>query len=90
MHGHNRGITIIDVMRELQVEPTPRLSWEVGAAVRDYYEQFYGCLPEKELRPKTNAGGTHCFAVYPESMKPKIIKIIKLHEWESQRQMELF
>ena len=86
----NRGITIIDVMRELRIEPTPELSWSIGAAVRDYFERLYGRLPEKELRTKTSGGGSHCFAIYPQEMKSKIINIIHLHQLESQRQGELF
>jgi hypothetical protein len=29
---NNRGITVIDVFRELGIEPTPELTWAVGAA----------------------------------------------------------
>ena len=86
----NRGLTVIDVMRELRVEPTPDLSWAIGAAVRDAYEQRYGIPPDKALRNKTNGPGTHCFAIYPESMRAEIIKIIQYHQTESQRQGELF
>lgn len=86
----NRGITIIDVMRELRVEPVPELTWSIGAAVRDYYERLHGRAPEKELRTKTCGAGSHCFAIYPQDMRPKIVSIIRLHQLESQRQGELF
>ena len=86
----NRGITVIDVCRELQIEPTPALTWPVGNAVRDLYEQRYGCLPEKDLREKTNGTGSHCFAIYPEGMRNDIERIIRLHDWERQRQGDLF
>jgi hypothetical protein len=86
----NRGITIIDVFRELKIEPTPSLTWAVGAAVRDIYEQRYGCLPEKDLRNKTNGPGSHCFAIYPETMRPTIVRMVAEHDSEAKRQGDLF
>jgi len=86
----NRGITIVDVLHDLRIEPTPTLTWAVGAAVRDLYESRYGCLPEKDLRNKTNGPGTHCFAIYPESMRAEIVQVIHHHQTEAQRQGELF
>jgi hypothetical protein len=83
-------LTVIDVMRDLGLEPTPEVTWPVGAIVRDLYEQRYGCLPEKKLRPKTSGEGTHCFAVYPTSMRPEIEKVIRAHQTEAARQMVLF
>lgn len=84
------GITIVQVCRDLGVEPTPELTWSVGMRVRDLYERRYGALPEKDLRPKTNARGSHCFAVYPEHMRPDIARVIKAHAWERRRQGDLF
>jgi hypothetical protein len=86
----NRGLTVVDVCRDLRIEPTPSLTWAVGAVVRDIYEQRYGCLPEKDLRNKTNGPGTHCFAIYPESMRAEIAAVIRHHQTEAQRQGELF
>lgn len=74
------GITVIDVMRQMGVELDPEITWSVGARVRDIYEQRYGQLPAKALRQKTNAGGTHCLAVYPESMRATIVSIIRTHQ----------
>lgn len=86
----NRGITVIDVMRELRIEPVPELTWAIGAAVRDRYERLHGRLPEKELRTKTSGGGSHCFATYPQDMRTEIANIIRLHQLETQKQGELF
>ena len=83
-------ITVIDVMRELDVEITPDLAWAVGSQVRSLYEQQYGELPQKALRPKTNAGGTHCFAIYPNHMRGDIARIVQLHKVDAARQMKLF
>lgn len=84
------GITIIDVMHAMGIEPTNDLTWSVGNQVRDLYESRYSALPEKDLRTKTNGTGSHCFAVYPETMRADIVKIIKAQHTERQRQGELF
>lgn len=83
------GITVIDVCRELKVEPEPHLTWSIGARVRDWYEMNYGVAPVKRLRPKTTRGGSHCFAVYPHHMWDLIANIIRMHQTEMQRQGEL-
>lgn len=83
-------ITIIDVCRIMGVEPTPELTWAVGAAVRDLWVERHGVLPEKELRPKTAGPGSHCFAIYPETMRDEIENIIAKHHTEAARQMTIF
>jgi hypothetical protein len=90
MNISNRGITVVSVCRDLNIEPTPELTWRVGAIVRDMYLKQYGCLPDKDLRNKTNGQGTHCFAIYPESWREKIAEVIRHHQTEKQRQGELF
>jgi hypothetical protein len=85
-----RSITIIDVCRALRIEPEPRLTWPVGAAVRVLYETRHGALPQKALRTKTSGAGSHCLAVYPESMWGDIERIIRLHDGESRRQGDMF
>jgi hypothetical protein len=80
------GVTVIDVMRELRVELTSGLSWTVGARVREIWLAETGTLPDKVLRPKTNDGGTHCFAVYPDSWRPRIARVIGECETEAARQ----
>ncbi len=83
-------ITVIDVCRRIGIEPTSSLTWAVGAIVRDIYERRYGCLPEKDLRTKTNGPGSHCFAIYPESFASIIECEIRRQDCENQRQYELF
>jgi hypothetical protein len=84
------SITVIDVMREERVDITPSLSWAVGEETRDLWFSIHGELPPKELREKTNGKGTHCFAVYPDAMRPHIVRIIRKHQTEPARQGELF
>lgn len=83
-------ISVMDVFRELKVEPEPKLAWAVGGAVRRIWEERHGSLPEKQLRRKTSGGGSHCFAVYPDSMRAEIVGVIRSHETEAERQTSLF
>lgn len=83
-------ITVPDVLRELRLEPDNRLAWAAGRAARVAWEREYGELPRKELRQKTNGGGSHCFATYPTSWRPKIVAIVRLLQAEPQRQGDLF
>jgi hypothetical protein len=68
--------TIIDTAREMDLELSDRAAWEIGAAARDLYEATYGSPPPKALRPKTNGGGSHCFAIYPDEFQPHIRRLI--------------
>lgn len=70
-------ITVIDVARSMGVELDKSAAWSVGAAVRSLYETEYGRSPAKELRTKTNGGGSHCFAVYPQSYRSTIERAIR-------------
>lgn len=84
------GITIIQVMRAMGVEPEKRLSWAVGIKVRNLWESITGELPPKDLRRKTNdPKGVHCFAIYPEAMRPHIERIVREFETEALREPEL-
>jgi|TARA_R110000764_G_scaffold35122_2_gene78419 hypothetical protein len=83
-------ITIIDRFRALRVEPNKHVTWSVGDAVANKYVDVYGHQPPKVLRPKTNARGSHCFALYPPKWIPIIDRIILAHGVEAQRQGELF
>jgi hypothetical protein len=82
-------ITVIDVCRELDVEPRPDMTWSVGNLMREWYESNVGELPRKELRNKTYGGGSHCFAVYPQAMRQKIASLILAHDIEQSRQGRL-
>jgi hypothetical protein len=82
-------ITVVDVIRSLGIEPEPRLTWSVGNAVRALYESRNGSLPEKDLRGKTSGKGSHCFAIYPKHMKTDIEKIVRSHQVQAARQLNL-
>lgn len=69
-------ITIIDVIKEMGIEPTPELTWTAGPLIRNLYEKKEGRVPEKALRAKTNGGGSHCFAIYPDWMKDTIRVVV--------------
>lgn len=87
---NSKPITVIDVFRDLDLEPIPEDTWAAGNAVRDLYEATTGHLPPKALRPKTNETGSHCFAVYPESWREKIEEIVKLVARRRANQLRLF
>jgi hypothetical protein len=78
-------ITIIDVCRELGLEPEKNAMWDIGAKVRKLYTDKFGELPPKDLRDKTNGPGQHMFAVYPLSMKREIIDVIADHNLRKAR-----
>ena len=84
-------ITVIDVMRSMNVEITPDLSWSVGAAVRERWRMTHDDeLPKKRLRSKTSGGGSHCFAVYPLEWDKIIREIVNSFTTQKQKQGELF
>lgn len=82
-------ITIIDVCREIGVEPEPNMTWSVGARVRDLYEASGGTI-RYALRQKTNGGGSHQFAIYPPSWRERIVREIRRHGAHAARQGSLF
>ena len=61
----SRTVTITERIRALGYEANNELSWRVGAAIRNRWEETHGELPEKDLRQKTSGRGSHCMAVYP-------------------------
>jgi hypothetical protein len=83
-------ITVIDVIRDMSVEPSPQLCWPVGNRTRERWMDLYGHPPLKELRCKTYDGGTHCFAVYPDSFRSEIALIVASEQAEQARQGDLF
>jgi len=82
-------ITVVDVIRSMQIEPTPALTWMVGARVRELYYERMGVLPPKELRTKTAGIGSHCFAIYPAVMRENIEAIVRECETEAARQIDM-
>lgn len=83
-------VTIIDVARSMGVEMSKEVSWEVGTACANKYREIYGTQPMKDLRTKTSGGGTHCFAIYPQTFVPIIKAAIEAAGAERDRQESLF
>ena len=83
-------ITVIDVFKEMRVEPTRDATLAVGIGARQHWVAQYGELPEKRLRTKTYGGGSHCFAMYPEWMREPIKVLIRKYGGERRRQGDLF
>ena len=71
------GITVVEVFRDLGVEPVKEATWPVGKAVAKKWRDENGYEPPKANRAKTGGSGVHCFAIYPESFRAVIVKAIK-------------
>lgn len=82
-------ITVIDVMRRMGIEITNELSWSVGAQARERWMDQGRKAPDLKLTPKTNGGGSHCLAHYPESFEAEIRGILAAYRAERARQGEL-
>jgi len=84
-------ITVVAVVKAMGIEPTPDLTWSVGAIVREMWRAEHGGeLPRKELVAKTNGAGSHCHAVYPKHWKKRISDVVKTHVTSVARQGSLF
>lgn len=70
-------VTVPEVARRHGLELDNNGMWTAGAIVRRMYELDYGELPPKALRPKSHAGGSHCFAVYPSDWEPRILAVLR-------------
>jgi hypothetical protein len=79
------GITIIEVMRELEIQPWPKFSWAVGTRVQQIYAAKNKTPPPKDLRVKTAGKGRHCFAIYPYEMRDEIIEVIRFYDTRMNR-----
>ena len=84
------GITTVQVFRALGIDPSPEQSWSVGSRMQRVYQLEHGAEPPKENRPKTSGSGTHCFAIYPASWRPRIEAVIREVVAEDGRQEDLF
>jgi len=83
-------ITVLDVFRELRIDPDNETSWAIGQQVREEYKRQYGQLPHKELRIKRSGHGSHCFAVYPRAWRSHIERIVRQHQAMKDKQGDLF
>lgn len=72
------SFTVIERLQALGLTATKSERWAIGAAVRQRWLDLKGQLPEKALRSKTAGnGGSHCFAVYPDSFIPEADPVIQ-------------
>lgn len=85
-----RQITVVQVFELMGVRPTKEKTWAVGNRMQAVYAQEHGRQPPKDNRPKTGGGGSHCFALYPESYLPRIREEIARVEGEATAQPGLF
>jgi hypothetical protein len=69
--------TVVDLIRTLGFEVENELSWCAGNRVRDAWLLKTGDLPEKRLRGKSHARGSHCFAVYPRHFRAQALEIVQ-------------
>ena len=87
--AHSSMVTVIEVAESMGVELPKKAAWEVGSAVAAAYRSVYGTQPIKDLRPKSNGGGSHCFAIYPAPFVPIIQEAIERAGAEKDRQSKL-
>ncbi len=69
--------TVIDVFRELGLEPDKTDTWAAGGRLRAAYERETGSLPIKDNRRKTCGKGSHCFAIYPPEWRDHARMIVR-------------
>jgi hypothetical protein len=78
--------TVMSVCRWMNREPTPDLCVTVWNRVAHRYKAATGIDPERPLQPKTQGGGTHCMASYPEWFVPQIMEEIEAYGAEAAKQ----
>lgn len=83
-------ITVVEVIRDMGLEPETKLDWWVGDKMQEYYVSLCGEAPQKENRKKTSGGGNHCMALYPELFRLKIEGFVRMRKTEAARQPGLF
>lgn len=84
------SFTVPELVRLLGVEASDDLHWSIGNAAQRRFAAAYGRQPPKDNFPKTNGGGSHCFAVYPDDFRPVVEELIREHKTEESRQADLF
>ncbi len=86
----NQRITVPQVARNMGVTLDNKTAWSIGSEMASIYFKEFGEQPPKDNRPKTNGGGSHCFALYPSSWERKIKNIIESHVEQARNQHDLF
>lgn len=87
------GVTIIDVLRDLKIEPDKKLTWALGQSVGQEWRRRTGIRPPVELQPKTNPGAhaaPHMICTYPDSFRKVIEDMIGRFQTRRQAQGDLF
>lgn len=84
------SITVIQVFRFQGLDPTPQQSWAVGSRVAEMYLREFRKEPPKALRPKTHGGGSHCFAIYPDTWAKRIGTVIESVVEAERSQLDFF
>jgi hypothetical protein len=82
-------VTVPQAIKKMGFEPEPDLCWSVGAIIANMYVKA-GNKMNRPLHEKTNGGGTHCIADYPEEWRSKIEEVVRLHKTKKKDQGELF
>lgn len=72
------------------LEPNKNVMWSVGDVMQKKYADQFGRQPTKDNRPKTNGGGSHCFALYPDDWYDVIATEIRKHEAIRLGQYDMF
>tara|TARA_Y100000310_G_C20369726_1_gene662951 strand:- start:17 stop:313 length:297 start_codon:yes stop_codon:yes gene_type:complete len=84
------GVTIPAMIAELKLKYTKRLAWAAGNLCRHRWQEMTGTLPTKELRQKTTGEGSHCFAVYPNTFRPEMRRVLVSLQAADDEQLRLF
>jgi hypothetical protein len=81
-------ITIIDVIRDMGLEPNDTMDWAVGLRFAKWFYEFTGGMePEKWNRNGTkDSRRVHCFAHYPECFRHKMESMVREYKFEQSRQ----
>jgi hypothetical protein len=83
--------TLIDILHSRGITPDKSFTWTLGAILREAFrEENDGRYPVKQLRQKTNAGGSHCFAIYPEAFRRRAESIVDRYFEAIETQQDLF
>jgi hypothetical protein len=83
-------ITVPQVCKAIGVEPRKNITWSVGDIMQARYAAEFGHQPMKDNRPKTNGGGSHCFALYPPDWFDLIANEIKKQDYIASNQFDMF
>lgn len=86
----DRKITIMQVFHAMGITPTRDQSWAVGNRMQRAYANEFGEQPPKDNRPKTNGGGSHCFALYPPGWRARIEEAVRAVVAAERSQTDLF